>query len=192
MKENITNFFELNSVLEQLLISQQEFVMIDMPEILLRMRIGNMYSLAELNQIFNEVLNKVSRCKANDPTPDVPELAALYHFPEVFQKPRDEYMTALLTEIAQSMRGKMEGDEERVTGFDRITCYMGNIHVSPVTRLWRTNKIGSVSGTLKSEKRPDERVLFSNWQRGSSKAEVKRHQKPYKSRVDFADYISCC
>jgi hypothetical protein len=110
MKENITNFFELNSVVEQLLASQQDFVMIDMPEILLRMRIGNMYTLTELNQIFNEVLNKVARCKENDSAPDVPELAALYHFPEVFQKPRDEYMTAILTEIAQSMHDSSAGE----------------------------------------------------------------------------------
>jgi len=38
-------------------------VMIDMPEILLRMKIGNEYTLDQLNKMFNTVANKIKQKK---------------------------------------------------------------------------------------------------------------------------------
>jgi hypothetical protein len=61
--------------------------MVDMPEILLRMKIANELSLKDLESIFNKVCNQVK--KGNF---EVPALAAQELFPEIFVKPRDEYI----------------------------------------------------------------------------------------------------
>ena len=79
------------------ILSQTNIALIDMPELLLRMKIVNDYSLTEIQQIFNYVLNKVYREKRYCTTPDV---AALNLFPDVFAKQRDEYITAMLHDIA--------------------------------------------------------------------------------------------
>ena len=67
-------------------------VMIDMPEILLRMKIGNDYTLEQLNKMFNTVANKIKQKKviAN------PALAAQQLFPEIFLKPKDDYVRKML------------------------------------------------------------------------------------------------
>ena len=124
MSENYKSMYlELNHVLLEAVSSHQEVVLCDMPDLLLRMKIAATYSLQELETIFNEILNKVVRGEG----PIVSDAAAYYHFPEVFCAPRDEYMAALLHEIAQ---------EE---GVEQINCYIGNVHVKPISRLCNTN-----------------------------------------------------
>lgn len=58
---SFSNFYELeNSILSDILLSKKEFALIDMPEVMLRMKIGSMYTLDQLKDIFNDILNKVS------------------------------------------------------------------------------------------------------------------------------------
>ena len=60
--------------------------LVDMPEVLLRMKVANNHSLKELQEIFNIVMNKlVSRQGPCIST----ATAAMYYFPEVFAQPRD-------------------------------------------------------------------------------------------------------
>jgi hypothetical protein len=97
--KSLSNFYELeNSILTDILLSKKDFVLIDMPEVMLRMKVASMYSLDQLKDIFNDILNKVSQAKEGDPR--LPDVAAYYYYPEIFQKPRDEYMAAMLHEIA--------------------------------------------------------------------------------------------
>ena len=102
-----------------------------MPELLLRMKIVSDHSLKEIQEIFNYVLNKVHREKKDLMTADV---AALHYFPEVFAKPRDEYITAILYDIANQLQ-----EEEK--GFSSVTAYLGNLQIKPVSRLWNTYQL---------------------------------------------------
>ena len=52
-----------------------------MPALLLRMKVGHSYTLAELQEIFNFVLNKIAKKKG--PCRSTAH-AAIYYFPEVF------------------------------------------------------------------------------------------------------------
>ncbi len=59
--KSLSNFYELeNSLLTDILLSKKEFVLIDMPEVMLRMKVGSMFSLDQLKDIFNDILNKIS------------------------------------------------------------------------------------------------------------------------------------
>ena len=84
-----------------------------MPDLLLRMKVVASHSLQEIQQIFNFVLNKVAK------TGDDPGLLALYYFPEVFAKPRDEYVASMLFEMATDMQGE--------EGYKQINAYLGNV-----------------------------------------------------------------
>ena len=64
-----------------------------MPEIVLRMKIANDNSLADLQDIFNTILNRVKQGKSPY---QIPGANALYYFPEVFVEPRDLYVAAML------------------------------------------------------------------------------------------------
>ena len=77
-------------------------------------------------------MNKVSR--GSGPA-KVPEAAALYYFPEVFGKPRDEYIAAYLHDMANDL-------QEDGQGFSTINAYLGNLQIKPVSRLWNTYKLG--------------------------------------------------
>ena len=92
-----SQFHELN----QFVLSAVELgiptVLIDMPEIVLRLQIGNEHSIDELNQMFNQIANKIKR---GEVTPNS-AIAAQILFPEVFLKPKEEYMERILKDIAQ-------------------------------------------------------------------------------------------
>ena len=76
--ESSSKFLELNDVLMQGLLTNMNIALVDMPEVLLRMKIANNHSLTELQEIFNIVMNKLRR-------KDCPCLsaatAAMYYFP---------------------------------------------------------------------------------------------------------------
>ena len=74
--------------------------LIDMPDIMLRMKVVSDHSLSEIQKIFNHVLNRVAK------TGEAPGMVALRCFPEVFAKPRDEYVAAMLLEMASEMQGE--------------------------------------------------------------------------------------
>jgi len=105
-----------------------------MPEILLRMKIASKYTLKELQSVFNQILNKVVAGQG----PSTADAAALYYFPEVFQSPRDEYVASLINTIVEDNAAVKQGDERR--GYSRMTCYLGNVHVKPVSRLILSNQ----------------------------------------------------
>ena len=115
--ENQSRHFEINQIICQALLTQTDVAMIDMPELLLRMQVVNNHSLAEIQQIFNFILNKIARGSGPCLTPDA---AALYYFPEVFAKPRDEYVTAMLYDMANDTAAGG-------TGLSSITAYVGNV-----------------------------------------------------------------
>ena len=101
--------------------------MVDMPLVMLRMKIVESYSLEELVDIFNQILRKVQDERSDCPVN--PAAAALYLYPEVFIKPRDLYITAMLHEICSEAPAE-------IGGLERVNAYLGNLHVSPLTRLW--------------------------------------------------------
>lgn len=78
------------------IISDTETVLCDMPEILNRWQIGANHSLDELRDIFNAVISKLQSGRG----PLNAGTCALYYFPEIFQKRRDEYIFAMLKKIA--------------------------------------------------------------------------------------------
>ena len=97
LSENFnSNFPKLNSIVIQALVAGQDVALIDIPEILLRMKIAANHTLEELNDIFNQILNKVA--KGNGPS--TADVAAIYYFPEVFQRPRDDYVASMINTIA--------------------------------------------------------------------------------------------
>ena len=74
-------------------------------------------------------MNKI----ATNQGPIYPPVAALFHFPEIFQQRKDQYLEAFI-------RSVFEDTETNSTEIRQADAYIGNIHVSPVSRLWNTNK----------------------------------------------------
>ena len=66
-------------------------VLVEMPEILLRMKVANELSLKDLESIFNKVCGKIK--KGAYP---IPPLVAQEMYPEIFVKPREEYLYQML------------------------------------------------------------------------------------------------
>lgn len=52
-----------------------------MPELLLRWHLGEKYTLDEMKELFNSIMNKIAKKDG----PLIPAAAALYHYPEIFQ-----------------------------------------------------------------------------------------------------------
>ena len=96
-----------------------------MPEALFRMQIARMVTLQELERIFNQVLNAAQRRKVSDRSQL--QLIANELFPELFVQPKDEYMARMMHEVAKSFAGNPERT---------VLSFLGNCHVSPVSRLW--------------------------------------------------------
>ena len=126
-------FFELNRIIIESLISGTPTVLCDKSEILTRMHLGEKYSLKELQDIFNSIMNKIYKKDG----PLIPGAAALFHFPEIFQKPKDEYIASLLKKIVNE-QPEVGKEGEIYPQMDTIDLYVGNIHVSPIARMWNT------------------------------------------------------
>ena len=125
----------------QLMAGKGEAVLIDMPQLMLRMRLVHDNSLERLEDIYNSVLNRVARNEG----PSQPAASALYHYPQFFNEPRDAYMASMLHEMCEDVS---EDPPERVQAF------VGNVHVSPIARLWQT---GSSSAEVHKPKKLDGR-----------------------------------
>lgn len=62
-------------------------------------------------------------------------------YPELFSKPKDEYMKILMLEMLDNFSEKPKEEqleeeileEEVPTG---IVSYIGNVHVSPLSKIW--------------------------------------------------------
>ena len=68
-----------------------------MPEVLYRMYIASRHSVEDLRKILNFILNRIYRKEG----PNLVPLSAMYYFPEVFQKPKDEYMFEMVRDIVE-------------------------------------------------------------------------------------------
>jgi len=60
-KQSTSRFLQINDILMQGLLTNMEIALVDMPEVLLRMNIAHNHSLEDLQDIFNFIMNKVSR-----------------------------------------------------------------------------------------------------------------------------------
>jgi hypothetical protein len=105
------------------------------------MKIAESHTLQELVDIFNFVSDKIK----NKEGPGTSAASALYYFPDVFSRPRDEYVTAFLHEVC------LQSNPED-GGFQNVNAYLGNIHVDPITRIWQTAKTKSAIIASEPEK----------------------------------------
>lgn len=69
--------------------------------------------------------------------PIQPEACALFLYPEVFLKHRDEYMYSMIRKIADEGQ-IMAQSPNNTPPIKTIDVYLGNFHVSPISRLWNT------------------------------------------------------
>lgn len=172
MSENYnSNFPKINQIVIEALAYGQQVVLIDMPEVLLRLKIAQNHSLEELRIILNQILNKIV---SNKQGPQTADAAAYFYFPEVFSRPRDEYVAAFLHEIAQD-ETSIEVSAEEKKGYENILAYVGNLHAKPVNRM-----IASAQAKLVGP---------------GNKKSVKSHLKSVKARKSAPfklDYMSMC
>ena len=84
--------------------------------------------------------------------------AAMYYFPDVFCRPRDEYVAAMIKELALFTN-------EEGQGLSAISCYLGNIHVKPTLRLLNTFNSDGVHSAIKTEDGPISHGRTSQWQK---------------------------
>ena len=119
LSDEPSQFHDLNVLLIEALEAGIPTVMVDMPEILLRMKIANEYTLKDLEKIFNKVCGKIKRGECRP----IPALVAAELYPEIFVRPREEYVYQALKEICD----EQEQDEEI-----SILTYLGDVHVSPI------------------------------------------------------------
>lgn len=167
-------------MLFEALAAKKDLLLCDMPELMLRMKVASLFSLDQLKEIFNDILNKVA--SARDGEPSMPDIAAYFYYADVFQKPRDEYMAALLKEVANETWKR----NDKYVSYSSVSCYLGNLHVSPVARLWKTSKLDSMTQTI-----GDQKALVAQRRRGSSNSEPSIREIPYKQDTK-SDYISVC
>lgn len=175
-----SKYFQLNDIVLYLLLLGQDVTLIDMPELLLRMKIGSMYSLDELNKIFNSILNRVSNPR--DPY-DLCDKAALAYFPHVFAAPRDEYVTAMLFEMAN------DNSSETQSGLESILAFTGNCTVKPAKRIWgQVCKNGhapiGVPGRGDQEEQGPHKPIMKN-----KKSVLLRNQQKKKAKPFVLDYM---
>ncbi len=123
-----------------------------------------------MQDMFNTLMNRISK----EQGPLEPGTAALYHFPEIFLKRKDDYIISLIRKI-------IEDSDSQNFPIKNIDVYLGNIHVSPISRLWNTSTMLSVGGddntdTIKQEK--SKKLSLDNF---------KDFKDFHKMKVDFEE-----
>lgn len=93
------------------------------------MKIADENTLEELEKILNDIANKINQ----ERTAPIPALAAQMLYPEIFVKPRDDYMNIMLKEILEGLQANPDEDQD-----ENVVAYVGNIHVAPLARIWNT------------------------------------------------------
>ena len=68
---------------------------------------------------------------------------------------------------------------------------MGNIHVAPVSRLWKTNKLEKLTEQITTADSQQKNVFTQYRRRGSSSAPPTKGQIPFQKPLKM-DYISVC
>jgi len=92
--------------------------------------------------------------------PPVPALAAQLLYPEIFVKPRDEYMQIMLREIMEDpdlggpddwdlhgAPGSTTLDPTKLNPYENILAYIGNVHLAPLARTWNTVSTNSLNAS---------------------------------------------
>ena len=87
--------------------------------------------------------------------PIQPEACALFLYPEVFLKHRDEYMYSMIRKIADEGQ-IMAQSPNNTPPIKTIDVYLGNFHVSPISRLWNTQTTILGAKDIKQKERPQQ------------------------------------
>ena len=85
-----------------------------------------------------------------------PGVAALVMYPEIFQQPRDDYLYAFIRKIAEDEGKNLSAPVDEQPPAEVIDVYLGSVHVSPISRLWNTQSMQSVTMTEDPKRRNHE------------------------------------
>jgi len=114
VNEEFSEYHIINQVLYTSLMGKHKVLLGDMPETLLRRKLGNSLSIGELRDLFKFVVGKMGELKQ----PISIREATLNFLPHIFLAPKDLYMTAMLKESFQAATC--------------ITAFVGLNHYNPI------------------------------------------------------------
>jgi hypothetical protein len=77
-------------------------------------------------------------------------------YPEIFQQPRDDYLCAFIRKIAEDEGKNLSAPVDEQPPAEVIDVYLGSVHVSPISRLWNTQSMQSVTMTEDPKRRNHE------------------------------------
>ena len=112
--EEYSEYNIINQVLYTSLMGKHKVMLGDMPETLLRQKLGNSLSIGEMRDLFKFVIEKMGELKV----PISMKEATLNFLPHVFLAPKDLYMTAMLKEAFQAATC--------------VTAFVGLSHYNPI------------------------------------------------------------
>jgi len=118
VNEDFSEYNIINQALYTSLMGKHKVILGEMPELLLRRKLGNAIPIGELRDLFKFVIGKMNDLK----TPITMREATLNFLPHVFLLPKDLYMTALLKEAFQAATC--------------ITAFVGLSHFNPIQEYW--------------------------------------------------------
>lgn len=124
VNEHFSQYYMLNQILYTALMGKQKVMLAEMPETLLRRKIGNSLTIGELRDLFKFVVTKMQEVNQPMTIRD----ATMQFLPHVFQAPRDLYLTAMLKEAFQAATC--------------ITAFVGMPHFNPIQRYWEPAPAG--------------------------------------------------
>jgi hypothetical protein len=116
--DNWSPYYEINTSLFVGLMGRQKVMLGDMPEVLLRMILGNTILIEEARDIFKAVLTQIEKIQGKLSIRDV----TLLFFSHIFLAPKDLYMTAVLKNVLR-------------TCFS-VLIFVGSPHYVPIQKYW--------------------------------------------------------
>ncbi len=114
VNEEFSEYNIINQALYTSLMGKHKVILGEMPELLLRRKLGNSIPIGELRDLFKFVIGKMNDLKS----PITMREATLQFLPHVFLLPKDLDMTALLKETFQAATC--------------ITAFVGLSHFNPI------------------------------------------------------------
>ena len=122
---NYSKFFSINHLIYQSILNKQAVLLGDMPELLLRLILGNSILLSEVKKIlfkaqdmFKAVLIQMDNHKGRLPIKDITYL----YFSHIFNHPKDLYMTGLLKLL--------------MSEYSSTLAFVGSPHFEPIKNYW--------------------------------------------------------
>ena len=144
--QSASQFYQINDILIKCIEENIQPILVDMPQILLRMKICKDHKLQDLEAIFNKICNKIVK---NECIP-IPGLAAQELYPEIFVKPVDDYLYCNLRDILPEIQEGFELEDyqktisyeglKNKTDDNVILAFTGNYHVDPFHKIWMEGK----------------------------------------------------